>query len=138
MKGAVKPPGEKKALEDLLIFIHSSCSKKSYIVGIDEESVAVLIQKLKEVSPANSTIKTLESFSHWSKILSRLKIDRDERMLVDDYFKANISANNQELSNLAQVLRKSVIKIVDEKFKIQDLCWIRILFLVFIFQTEVK
>merc|ERR1719427_1248356 len=105
---------EKEALKCFLSFLENF--PKCVILGVDEDSVSILVKKLKGVN--KEKVKELVSgFTYWKRVLKYFDVDGYRTLDLEEYYSRIVAEDLPSfttVSDIAVVLLKSVIEVTGE------------------------
>jgi hypothetical protein len=112
---------EGEALMEFLVFLEDF--PRCVILGVDEESVSILVKKLKEVN--KKKVKELVvGFTYWKRVLKYLNVSGYRDLDLEEYFTQTLQKDLSSLT-IPEVLLTSVMDVAT-KIKKEEHCFYKL------------
>ena len=100
-KEAILCVSESVALEDCIVFLET-LGPNIILVGIDEETLAVLIDKLK-MYDKHRFKQTVKGFTYWRRILKHMGVANYKELVLEDYHRLTFPGHCSDVDNCLRV-----------------------------------
>jgi hypothetical protein len=114
---------ENVALEEFFFFLEriKKSGFKIVLVGVDEDTVAVLVNKLRAVDSTRFD-QVVSGYSYWRRILKKLDVTGSRKIGLEDYYERAIRKLHVSLTakGVARVLYTSVRKLREVPGVVED------------------